>query len=166
MIFRRLAMYTWAVKRSRWARLALENKTGSSKLSLKQPHFPLPCIPPEIRLSLSLESWWLLLFSKNHFLCSISFCHIIQGNKYSVAETVPKGSLSTQLGKRWTLYIQKLSITQQRRVSADPCELYVFLCPGRVARKLPSQYATFHVLGTLSILLHLDMLLNIRPNKL
>lgn len=163
MIFRRLAVYTWAVKRSRWARLALENKTGSPNLSLKQPHFPLPCIPPEIRLV------YLWRVDGCFYLAKIiSFVPFLSVTLFKVINTPwQKLFLREVFQPSWgsaELYIFKNSLSPNSAVSADSCELYVFLCPGRVARKLPSQYATFHVLGTLSILLHFDMLLNIRPN--
>lgn len=105
MIFRRLAVYTWAVKRSRWARLALENKTGSSKLSLKQPHFPLPCIPPEI---------WLV------YLWRVDGCFYLA----KIISFVP--FLSVTLFKVINTPWQKLFLREVFQPSWGSAELYIF----------------------------------------
>lgn len=53
----------------------------------------------------------MLLFSKNHLFCSIAFRHIIRGYKYSMAETVPKGSLFIPNLGNAELYIFKSSLS-------------------------------------------------------
>lgn len=105
MIFRRLAVYTWAVKRSRWACFVLGNKTGSSKLSLKQQHFPLACIPPEIRLV------YLLRVDGCFYLAKIiSFVPFLSVTLFKVINTL------------W----QKLFLREVFKPSWGSAELYIF----------------------------------------
>lgn len=74
-------------------------------------NFLVNCILPKIWrvYLLSVDNCFYLV--KNHLLCSIYFCHIIQGDKHSMAEIVPKRSLfKPNLGNA-KLYIFKSSLS-------------------------------------------------------
>lgn len=60
---------------------------------------------------------------------SISFCHIIQDNKYSMAETVPKGSLFKPNWENVELYIFRSSLSPNIALSWPILVNYVFLIP-------------------------------------
>lgn len=105
MIFRRLAVYTWAVKRSRWACFALENKNLLLQIVIKTAAFSVALCSSWNTASLSFESWWLLLFSK-----IISFVPFLSVTLFKVINTL------------W----QKLFLREVFKPSWGSAELYIF----------------------------------------